>query len=120
MLVQFPTFLTRKFIHQIRSQAAAEMSPHGPSALESALVGCLCGLFATFCVYPLDLVKNRLSVHVRSKVKGDKPMTSLEIVRMIVADRGISGLYEGIGGRALQCCTEDFIFFWYDLPFCAL
>jgi hypothetical protein len=43
----------------------------GQTALESALIGCFGGLFATFCVYPLDLVKSKVSARVaREDING--------------------------------------------------
>jgi hypothetical protein len=68
------------------------MSDQGQTALESALIGCFGGLFATFCVYPLDLVK--------SKVSGQKtddegpPMVGWVATHSRVSDwlRGLYGL----------------------------
>ena len=90
------------------------MSGHrdASSALESALVGCFGGLFATFCVYPLDLVKSRVSGHVKSAGDADDT-TWRDVLRGIVREKGLAGLYEGMGGRAAQCFVEDFVFFWW-------
>ena len=88
---------------------------HSP-ALESALIGCFGGLFATLCVYPLDLVKNKLSAHVEGDV-GDRnvgapPVTSSSVAAAIFKEKGVSGFYSGFTGRALHCFVEDFVFFW--------
>jgi len=89
-----------------------EMSDQGQSALESALIGCFGGLFATFCVYPLDLAKSKVSAHIRRKDDKGPKVTSIEVLKKILAEKGAAGLYEGMGGRALQCFVEDFVFFW--------
>ena len=88
------------------------MSDQGQSALESALIGCFGGLFATFCVYPLDLAKSKVSAHIRRKDDKGPKVTSSEVLKKILAEKGAAGLYEGMGGRALQCFVEDFVFFW--------
>ena len=88
------------------------MSDQGQSALESALIGCFGGLFATFCVYPLDLAKSKVSAHIRRKDDKGPKVTSFEVLKKILAEKGAAGLYEGMGGRALQCFVEDFVFFW--------
>ena len=88
------------------------MSDQGQSALESALIGCFGGLFATFCVYPLDLAKSKVSAHIRRKDDKGPKVTSIEVLKKILAEKGAAGLYEGMGGRALQCFVEDFVFFW--------
>ena len=80
--------------------------------MESALIGCFGGLFATFCVYPLDLAKSKVSAHIRRKDDKGPKVTSIEVLKKILAEKGAAGLYEGMGGRALQCFVEDFVFFW--------
>ena len=75
-------------------------------------MGCFGGLFATFCVYPLDLVKSRVSGHVKSAGDADDT-TWRDVLRGIVREKGLAGLYEGMGGRAAQCFVEDFVFFWW-------
>jgi hypothetical protein len=34
------------------------------------------------------------------------------VFKAILAEKGAAGLYEGMGGRAVQCFVEDFVFFW--------
>lgn len=84
----------------------------GQSALESALIGCFGGLFATLCVYPLDLVRSKVSAHIKRAEDEGPPVTSLEVMKAILKEKGAAGLYEGMGGRAVQCFVEDFVFFW--------
>ena len=88
------------------------MSDNGQSALESALIGCFGDLFATFCVYPLDLAKSKVSAHIKRKDDKGPDVSSIEVLKKIMATKGAAGLYEGMGGRALQCFVEDFVFFW--------
>ena len=90
----------------------SSMSDNGQSALESALIGCFGGLFATFCVYPLDLAKSKVSAHIKRKDDKGPDVSSIEVLKKIMATKGAAGLYEGMGGRALQCFVEDFVFFW--------
>jgi len=37
---------------------------------------------------------------------------SMQVFQALVEEKGAAGLYEGIGGRAVQCFVEDFVFFW--------
>ena len=78
------------------------MSDNGQSALESALIGCFGGLFATFCVYPLDLAKSKVSAHIKRKDDKGPDVSSIEVLKKIMATKGAAGLYEGMGGRALR------------------
>lgn len=81
-----------------------------PKPAEAALIGCLGGLFATACVYPLDLAKSKVGAHVKSAKK--ESISALSVLRSTLLEDGFGGLYKGFGGRAVQCFAEDFIFFW--------
>ena len=50
--------------------------------------------------------------HIRRKDDKGPKVTSSEVLKKILAEKGAAGLYEGMGGRALQCFVEDFVFFW--------
>jgi hypothetical protein len=81
-----------------------------PKPAEAALIGCLGGLFATACVYPLDLAKSKVGAHVKSAKK--ESISAINVLRSTLLEDGFGGLYKGFGGRAVQCFAEDFIFFW--------
>jgi adenine nucleotide transporter 17 len=81
-----------------------------PKPAEAALFGCLGGLFATVCVYPLDLAKSKVVAHVKFAKK--ESISALSVLRTTLLEDGFHGLYQGFGGRAVQCFAEDFIFFW--------
>ena len=81
-----------------------------PKPFETALIGCLGGLFATTCVYPLDLAKSKVGGHVKTAKK--ESISAVTVLRSTLLEDGLSGMYKGFGGRAIQCFVEDFIFFW--------
>ena len=81
-----------------------------PTPTEAALIGCLGGLFATSCVYPLDLAKSKVGAHIKSAEKDS--ISTLSVLQTTWLEDGVGGLYKGFVGRAVQCFTDDFIFFW--------
>ena len=81
-----------------------------PKAVEAALISCLGGLFATACVYPLDLAKSKVGANVKSTEK--ESISALNVLRSTLLEDGCGGLYKGFVGRAVHCFTDDFIFFW--------
>lgn len=80
--------------------------------LEHALIGCLGGVVATLCVYPLDLAKSKVTSHVRKNGEVARKLSSFEAVREILSTGGLSAFYQGMSGRVFQCFVEDFTFFW--------
>lgn len=69
-------------------------------------------------------MKTRLQVQVRSNKTGNVPVTTnsqhydntLDAIRKIVADEGITGLYSGISGSLLGVASTNFAYFyWYSV-----
>lgn len=89
-----------------------------------AIAGSTGAVLANALVYPLDIVKTRLQVQVRSSKTGGVPVTTnsqhydstLDAIQKIIADEGISGLYSGLGGSLLGVASTNFAYFyWYSV-----
>lgn len=74
--------------------------------------------------YPLDIVKTRLQVQVKSKATDPAPLTTndvhytsaLDAIRKIVDDEGVLGLYSGINGSLIGVASTNFAYFyWYSV-----
>ncbi|KAK9915359.1 hypothetical protein WJX75_008003 [Coccomyxa subellipsoidea] len=85
------------------------------SILRNILAGCLSGSFAAAATNPIDLIKTRLQAR-------DSPFkTAASVVRHVVKDQGISGLWNGttpsvIRAAALtatQCASYDLAKQWW-------
>ncbi|KAL8722396.1 MAG: hypothetical protein Q9225_001127 [Loekoesia sp. 1 TL-2023] len=90
----------------------------------NALAGATGAVLANAIVYPLDVVKTRLQVQVKRKPTESEPLTtnhahytsSLDAVRKIVEDEGITGLYSGINGSLIGVTSTNFAYFyWYSV-----
>ncbi|KAI4283951.1 MAG: hypothetical protein L6R38_001786 [Xanthoria sp. 2 TBL-2021] len=89
----------------------------------NALAGATGAVLANAIVYPLDIVKTRLQVQVKRKKTDHEPLTtndahytsSLDAIRKILEDEGITGLYSGINGSLLSVTSTNFAYFyWYS------
>ncbi|PGH06860.1 hypothetical protein GX51_02105 [Blastomyces parvus] len=104
---------------------AGQSKPVRLSPLQSAVAGATGAVLANALVYPLDIVKTRLQVQVKSsKVEnGHVPGTdtvhydsTIDAINKIVADEGIKGLYSGIHGSLLGVASTNFAYFyWYTI-----
>ncbi|KAL8874215.1 MAG: hypothetical protein Q9174_000407 [Haloplaca sp. 1 TL-2023] len=90
----------------------------------NALAGATGAVLANAIVYPLDIVKTRLQVQVKRKKSDSEPLTtndehytsSLDALRKIIDDEGITGLYSGINGSLLGVTSTNFAYFyWYSV-----
>ncbi|KAL9030269.1 MAG: hypothetical protein Q9196_001599 [Gyalolechia fulgens] len=90
----------------------------------SALAGATGAVLANAIVYPLDIVKTRLQVQVKRKSTDAEPSTindahytsSLDAIKKIVEDEGLTGLYSGIHGSLLGVTSTNFAYFyWYSV-----
>ncbi|KAL8812490.1 MAG: hypothetical protein Q9200_000985 [Gallowayella weberi] len=90
----------------------------------NALAGATGAVLANAIVYPLDIVKTRLQVQVKRKATDLEPLmksdayytSSLDAVKKIVQDEGISGLYCGINGSLIGVTSTNFAYFyWYSV-----
>ncbi|KAI4131843.1 MAG: hypothetical protein LQ338_001033 [Usnochroma carphineum] len=90
----------------------------------NALAGATGAVLANAIVYPLDIVKTRLQVQVKRKPTDSEPLTtnrahytsSIDAIRKIVEDEGITGLYSGINGSLIGVASTNFAYFyWYSV-----
>jgi hypothetical protein len=92
------------------------LSPWG-----SAVAGATGAVLANAIVYPLDIVKTRLQVQVKSdKTDGsDGTMhyeSTLDAINKIVESEGIEGLYSGMVGSLIGVASTNFAYFyWYSV-----
>ncbi|KAG5979825.1 hypothetical protein E4U55_004717 [Claviceps digitariae] len=100
------------------AQSKPEISPWSRAA-----AGATGAVLANALVYPLDIVKTRLQVQVRSDKLGT-PSTSdtphynstWDAISRIVTDDGVRGLYAGINGSLIGVASTNFAYFyWYTV-----
>jgi adenine nucleotide transporter 17 len=75
------------------------------SSLHVFLVAALSKLVATVITFPLILAKSRLQAQIdRASVVDDSSTykNTLDVIRKVVAEEGLLGLYRGIQSKALQ------------------
>ncbi|KAK2733893.1 ADP/ATP carrier protein [Onygenales sp. PD_40] len=104
---------------------AGQSKPVRLSPLQSAVAGATGAVLANALVYPLDIVKTKLQVQVKSSkvenghVPGDATPhyeSTLDAINKIVADEGIKGLYSGINGSLIGVASTNFAYFyWYTI-----
>ncbi|OJD21455.1 hypothetical protein ACJ73_07204 [Blastomyces percursus] len=104
---------------------AGQSKPVRLSPLQSAVAGATGAVLANALVYPLDIVKTRLQVQVKSSkvenghVPGSDVVhydSTIDAINKIVADEGIKGLYSGIHGSLLGVASTNFAYFyWYTI-----
>ncbi|KAL8782160.1 MAG: hypothetical protein Q9213_005631 [Squamulea squamosa] len=90
----------------------------------NALAGATGAMLANAIVYPLDIVKTRLQVQIKRKDIDLDPWTtndthytsSLDAIKRIIDDEGITGLYSGISGSLIGVASTNFAYFyWYTV-----
>ncbi|OAX84837.1 hypothetical protein ACJ72_00797 [Emergomyces africanus] len=103
---------------------AGQSKPVRLSPLQSAIAGATGAVLANALVYPLDIVKTKLQVQVKSSkvenghVPGDAVHydSTIDAINKIVADEGVKGLYSGINGSLLGVASTNFAYFyWYTI-----
>ncbi|EEQ86374.1 hypothetical protein RJZ56_007908 [Blastomyces dermatitidis] len=104
---------------------AGQSKPVRLSPLQSAVAGATGAVLANGLVYPLDIVKTRLQVQVKSStlenghVPGSDAVhydSTIDAINKIMADEGIKGLYSGIHGSLLGVASTNFAYFyWYTI-----
>ena len=75
-------------------------------AFANALAGSVGTGVSKLVCYPLDTAKVRLSS------TGFEGMGTLGVLRGIVSEEGMLGLYRGINNKLLKSCTQKFIYFY--------
>lgn len=90
----------------------------------NAVAGAAGAVIANTLVYPLDLIKTRLQVQVKSSKNSNDPNPAddehydgaIDAIRKVVAQEGISGLYAGMAGSLLGVASTNFAYFyWYTI-----
>ncbi|GIJ84557.1 ADP/ATP carrier protein [Aspergillus pseudoviridinutans] len=95
---------------------AMRLSPWG-----SAVAGATGAVLANAIVYPLDIVKTRLQVQVKSDTTDGSDGTvhyesTLDAINKIVENEGIEGLYSGMVGSLIGVASTNFAYFyWYSV-----
>lgn len=91
-----------------------EISPWG-----RAVAGATGAVLANALVYPLDIVKTRLQVQVRSDSKDSSEPhynSTWDAISRIIAEDGAKGLYAGMNGSLLGVASTNFAYFyWYTI-----
>lgn len=77
--------------------------------IESAVCGSLSGAIAATFTTPLDVAKTRIML--ASKTTQSSQLKLAMMLRGIYADRGINGLFAGVGYRVMWITLGGFIFF---------
>lgn len=72
-----------------------------------AMMGSVAGSFAGFTVTPFDVLKTRL---MTADVK-QKKLSTTQLLKLIVQEEGIKGLYKGATIRMMYLCVGGFAFF---------
>ncbi|KAL8765908.1 MAG: hypothetical protein Q9209_007151 [Squamulea sp. 1 TL-2023] len=90
----------------------------------NALAGATGAVLANAILYPLDIVKTRLQVQTKRKNTDHDSWTtndthytsSLDAIKRIIEDEGITGLYSGINGSLIGVASTNFAYFyWYTV-----
>ncbi|GJP31802.1 hypothetical protein CLOM_g15080 [Closterium sp. NIES-68] len=89
------------FAFEAFKQAIATVFPTGPASLQVVASGALAGATSTLVLYPLDVVRSRLTVAARSQYTGiGNALTT------IVKQEGVPALYRGLGASLLSILPE--------------
>lgn len=94
------------------------------SPWESALAGATGAVLANALVYPLDIVKTKIQVQVKSRKETGDALShatphyesTLDAINKIRKHEGVSGLYSGINGALIGVASTNFAYFyWYSV-----
>ena len=66
--------------------------------------GSVAGAFAGFIVTPFDVIKTRL-------MTSDNKLSTIQVVKEILSENGLPGLYRGATIRMAYLCAGGFAFF---------
>ena len=100
-LIQFPLWEHLK-------QRVSSYTGQPITALQSSVCGAVSGGIAAAITTPLDVVKTRIMLAEQGSVVARGSVTS--VMRSVVRDRGVVGLFAGIGPRVLWISIGGSIF----------
>ncbi|CAI5504137.1 unnamed protein product [Closterium sp. Naga37s-1] len=89
------------FAFEAFKQAIATVFPTGPAGLQVVTAGALAGATSTLALYPLDVVRSRLTVAARSQYTG-----IAHALTTIAKTEGVPALYRGLGASLLSILPE--------------
>ncbi|VDM54907.1 unnamed protein product, partial [Angiostrongylus costaricensis] len=75
------------------------------------IAGGLAGMFQIIVTTPMELLKIQMQDQGRTTVPGQKKMTALELTTKLFKERGIAGLYKGLGPTFARDVTFSVIYF---------
>lgn len=82
------------------------------SSVEAFMMGALAKALATVLTFPLQVAQSRLRASGTSK---EGPQGMLSCLRVLLHERGVAGLYIGLGPKLLQTCLNaSFMFAFYE------
>ncbi|XP_078033911.1 mitochondrial S-adenosylmethionine carrier protein-like isoform X2 [Augochlora pura] len=101
-LIQFPLWEFLKKIYS--SKTGKDILP-----VESAICGAVSGGFSAAITTPLDVIKTRIMLAHKST--NSSHLKILYILQDVYKERGLNGLYAGVGPRVMWITLGGFIFF---------
>ncbi|KJH42349.1 glutamate carrier 1 domain protein [Dictyocaulus viviparus] len=81
------------------------------SAWRGMIAGGLAGMFQIVVTTPMELLKIQMQDQGRITVSGQKKTTALELTIGLLRDRGIAGLYKGLGPTFARDVTFSIMYF---------
>ena len=73
-----------------------------PTPVLSVVTGCAAGATESLLVVPFELIKVRLQDSTQSKLYRGPT----DVLRAVLADRGVRGLYRGLGSTMFRCVGD--------------
>lgn len=75
------------------------------------VAGGLAGMFQIIVTTPMELLKIQMQDQGRTTVSGEKKTTALELTMKLLKERGIAGLYKGLGPTFARDVTFSIMYF---------
>ncbi|KAG9083480.1 hypothetical protein FRC06_004516 [Ceratobasidium sp. 370] len=82
-------------------------------AIDHAVAGLGAGAVAVLCVQPLDLLRIQFQVATSSPVSRNPLVAIWSSLNKIKAERGVRGLYRGVGTNVIGNATGWGMYFWF-------
>ncbi|KAK6621704.1 hypothetical protein RUM44_001511 [Polyplax serrata] len=81
------------------------------TALETAYCGAAAGAIAAVVTTPMDVIKTRIMLEEKDRIDKMKKHLNYNIVREVIFQRGITGLFAGVIPRVLWITLGGFLYF---------